>query len=238
MAPVDQTSPPTPFAELLRSVPIFTGCDAPSLAVLAGHIRRRTFPAGEALFHEGDPGHSLYVVLTGCVNIQKVTADGTLLHLNECGRGEAFGEMALVDGHPRSADAVTAESTELLILDRDDFLPAVRSSPQIAFSVMACLAERVRAADRRFAKHTTLDVLGRIAAVVLSALDAGAEDDGKGGRRVRQRLSHQAVADQARTTRESVSRTLTRLRDLRVLRLDGRQIVVLDERKLRRYAGG
>ena len=144
--------------------------------------------------------------------------------------------MSLVDGKPRSADAVAADTTELWILDREDFRQAIRQSPEIALGVMAGLADRVREVDQRFAGIARRDVLSGVASVLLEALETGAEEDEQGGRRILMRLSHQAIADQASTTRESVSRALAHLRNVHLLRMEGRRIVVLDERKLRHYA--
>src|SRR5436309_2273573 len=105
----------------LRQVPIFSGLDDDSLKSLARRSRRRTFRASEALFHEGDPGHTLYVIVSGRVKIQTNTAAGEIVHLANRGAGEQFGELSLIDGKPRMADAVTSEKSDLLMLDRTEF---------------------------------------------------------------------------------------------------------------------
>ena len=236
--PAGSTPPHAPVStrELIRGVTYFAELDDAMLEMLASQSRRRRFGAGEALFHEGDPGHTLHVVVSGCVNIQKVTSSGVLLHLNRCGPGEAFGEMSLIDGKPRSADAVTASAAELLMLGRAEFLQCVERSPRIAFGVMTALAERVRVADQRLERQVTSDVLGRVSMVLLrlAGLDSPEKPTTPSPWVVR--VGQQAIADQAGTTRETVNRALARLERARVLRREGRQLVIVDEARLRHYS--
>src|SRR5207244_6131385 len=99
---------------LLRQVPLFGDLDQGSLERLAARSRRRRFAAHEALFHEGDPGYTLYVVISGHVNVQRTLVSGEVFHIGQCGPGEPVGEMSLFDGKPRMADVVTAEPCEVL----------------------------------------------------------------------------------------------------------------------------
>src|SRR5262245_42248277 len=95
--------------KLLQQVPLFGGLDSESLEKLAQRSRRRRFQAHQTLFHEGDPGYTLYVIISGRVNIQTLTSSGETVYLAQRGPGESVGEMAVIDGQPRMADAVTAE---------------------------------------------------------------------------------------------------------------------------------
>lgn len=103
---------------MLRRIPLFSGLAESELAPLANRCRRRLFPPREALFHEGDDGQTLYLILSGFVNIQRQTAEGTIVHVARRGPGEHFGELSLFDDLPRSADAVTDTTCDLLMLDR------------------------------------------------------------------------------------------------------------------------
>jgi CRP-like cAMP-binding protein len=223
--------------ELLRQVPVFAALEDRWLQVLAARTRRRQFRANEALFFEGDPGHSLYVVIAGRVRIETTTADGRPVHLAERGPGEVVGEMALIDGKPRMADARTAETSDLLILDRAEFVRCVEESPRLALGVMACLADRLRqAADQR--ETLQADVLGRVSAALLDLLQAHGADGPGGSRRIGVRFSQPELALQAGTTRESANRALSRLKQVQAIRVDDDgHWLVLDEPRLRHYCG-
>jgi CRP-like cAMP-binding protein len=220
---------------LLKQVPIFAALDDDALKVLATHCRRRSFPAGEAIFHEGDPGHTLYVIIRGRVLIQTITASGEVVHIAERGAGEPFGELSLIDGKPRMADAVTAEACDVLVLDREGFLLAVEESPRIALSIMATLADRLRQAADHQESIRELTVTGRLSELLLTLLDTHGVP-ASSGQRIEVRLSQQAMAERIGTTRETVNRALANLRRVGAIRMEGRTIVVVNPSKLKRYA--
>lgn len=222
---------------LLRQVFLFQRLDDALLALLAQQVRRRRFGPGEALFHQGDPGHTLYLVLDGRVRIQKITASGDVVHLAHRGPGAHFGELALLDDKPRMADAVTATSCDLLMLGRDEFVRCVHTSPPIGLAVMAALAERLREAASDLETRHELDVMGRLAAALLDLADAHGAADPSGGVRLDVRVTHQDLADQIGATRESVSRAMAGLRQVRALRTEGRTLILLNLPKLRRQSG-
>jgi CRP-like cAMP-binding protein len=210
--------------------------DPSSLQALAIHTRRRRFPAHEALFHEGDPGYTLYVIVSGHVHIQTTTASGETVHLARRGPGEHFGELSLIDGKPRMADAVTDDPCELLMLDHAHFVRCVEQSPRLALSVMACLADRLRQAATHLETHQELDVLGRVAQTLLELAAAHGTEESAGGLRIGVKITQQQMAEQLGTTRESVNRALSSLKSVQAIRLDGRQIVVLNRKRLHQYA--
>ena len=113
------------LTSVLRKVPLFSGLDEASLLTLAQHSRRRRFPAGETLFHEGDPGFTLYVIISGRVKVKTVGSAGEIIQIAQRGVGEHFGELSLFDGKPRMADVVTIEPCDLLMLDHSDFVRCV-----------------------------------------------------------------------------------------------------------------
>ncbi|MCC6729878.1 MAG: Crp/Fnr family transcriptional regulator [Chthonomonadales bacterium] len=223
--------------DLLKGIPLFASLDAAAIGELAARCRRRQFAGGTALFHAGDPGHTLYIVVSGSVSIQHETAEGVTVHIAQRGPGEIIGDMALIDGKPRMADAVTAAPAELVMLDREAFVACVERSPRIAFGVMSHLAERLREAGRRLESRQSLDVRGRLAERLLELAATHGREDPRGGVRLEVRVSQQSLAEQIGTTRETVNRELSRMREVRAVRLDGRTIVLTDSRKLQRYAG-
>ena len=222
-------------AALLRQVPLFAALDDELREAIALRTRRRTFEAGQALFHEGDPGHTLYVILSGRVNVQRVTPSGEVLHIADRGPGEFVGEMALIDGKPRMADVVTAEACDLLMVDRAAFLECMERSPRIAWLVAGCMVERLREAADHQEKIQSRDVLGRVAGALLELMDLQGTDPVPGGRRLRAQITQQELAERVGTTRESVNRAFRRLKQVGAVQCQGKQPVVTDEVKLRQY---
>lgn len=218
--------------ELLRSVDLFAGLEPEVLAAIATRTRRRSFPAQEALFHEGDPGETLYVIVKGEVSIQRVGGAGEIIQIARRGPGDPIGELALIDGKPRMADAVTAETCDLLVLDRPSFLAWIEESPRIAAAVMRCLGRRVREAADDLEHHVTRSVLVRVAAALLEFAPAEAPSPSDAAETPRIRISTQALAQRVGATRESVSRSLARLRRMGAL-AEGRALIVRNRALLR-----
>ena len=118
------------LSSLLKNVPLFHALDDALIEPLSRRARRRKFAAHEALFHEGDPGHTMYIVLEGRVRICKTTASGQTVHIAFLDPGDYFGEMALIDGSPRMADAATVSASDLLMLDREELRAPWRCRPR------------------------------------------------------------------------------------------------------------
>ncbi len=224
-------NPPT-VTDLLKRVAIFSELDAEALSDLARECKPRQYKKNEAVFHEGDPGHTLYIVCAGCVHVQKETKSGKRSLIARRGAGEYVGEMALIDGKPRMADVITAEKTELLALRRNAFIRCIEQRPQIALKIMATLADRLREAADRLGNLQELDVLGRIAGALLDRMKAGSALEPGGGVRLLTPPTQQEIAEEIGATRESVNRALANLKKTGVLR-KGRDLVVLDEKRLK-----
>ncbi len=221
----------------LRGIPLFTNLDEASLGLLAQNCRRRQFAAKTALFHEGDPGQTLYVLLSGRVSVQRVTATGSVVHLAQRGAGEYFGEMSLLDGGCRSADVVTDESCDVLILEREAFIRCLRASPDIALGIIACLTDRLRQSADLVVSRQVMDVPARLAAFLLetAGVHVGTPAGlGRSGAPCLPPLTEQEIADRIGTTRESVSRTLSRFIEAGAVRRTNRRLVVVTPEKLAR----
>src|SRR5215207_3648382 len=129
---------------MLAQVPLFAPLPPDALDELSARLRRRPYNRGEAVFREGDPGTSLYIVQSGHVKLSLTSAEGREIIIDLLGPGDVFGELALLDGEPRSADAVATESSELLHLERDEFKRFVLQRPSLALELLAILSRRVR----------------------------------------------------------------------------------------------
>jgi CRP/FNR family transcriptional regulator, cyclic AMP receptor protein len=144
--------------ELLQSIPLFVSLERDDLNALAGRLREVSVEAGQTVFAQGDEGDSMYVIQTGAVDIvtgagkQKVTVASLF-------KQQYFGELSLLDGAPRSAAAVANRATQLLALDRDDFVEFIKRRPEAALSIMHEVGERIRATNELMTRTVTRNVL-------------------------------------------------------------------------------
>lgn len=133
--------------EAIRSVPLFASLDDETASALRALLEVEQRSAGSSLFQTGDAGDSMYLIEGGRVRIHITDADGDDVTLAELARGDFFGEMALLDGKPRSASATVIEDARLAVLARDDFLAFVRRSPEVSLKMLAAITTRLRRTD-------------------------------------------------------------------------------------------
>ncbi len=144
--------------DTLRQVPLFESLDNEAAGELCHLLDSLDRKAGTFLFRAGEEGDAMYVIERGKIRICVRTTQGHELTLTELGRGDFFGEMALLDGKRRSADAVVAEDARLAVLSRDHFLSFVRSSPNVALELLSALANRLRHTDELLRHSATRNV--------------------------------------------------------------------------------
>jgi len=162
------------------------------------------------------------------VKVNLLSEDGREVILSLLGPGSVFGELSLLDGKPRSANVVAIEDTQLIMLRRSDFLHLVYRVPQIAIALLAELASRLRKTDRKIEGLALLDVTSRISETLLQlANERGTETPA--GVVLKDRPTHQQLANMAGTTREMVSRVLKRLEQQGYISSKGRTITILRE---------
>jgi CRP-like cAMP-binding protein len=128
----------------LKKASLFRDLPESLLAALADKVTKERLEPGQVLFRKGDIGDALYVIDDGRVKIVTENAKGGELVLNECGPGEAIGDMSLIDLEPRSASVIAITSAELLQLKRDDFLEVLKSEPSLALDIMRRFSARLR----------------------------------------------------------------------------------------------
>ena len=133
--------------EALRSVPLFASLDDHSATELRSLLREKTVPQNTALFNQGDQGNAMYLIESGRVRISIRDEDEQELTLAELAQGDFFGEMSIIDGRQRSADARVLEEARLAVLSRDDFLRFVRTKPDVALEMLSALTDRLRRTD-------------------------------------------------------------------------------------------
>ena len=144
--------------DTLRLVPLFESLDDEAARHLCQLLQSIDCKAKTSLFRAGDEGDAMYLIERGKVRISMQATDGRHMTLTELGRGDFFGEMALLDGERRSADAIVAEDARLAVLSREHFLSFVRSSPDVALELLTALANRLRHTDELLRRSATRNV--------------------------------------------------------------------------------
>jgi CRP/FNR family transcriptional regulator, cyclic AMP receptor protein len=151
---------------------LFRGLPAPTLTRVAALATRRMYDEGEVVFMRGDPGDSLCGVVTGRVRISSSGAGGKEVFLNIMEPGDAFGEIALLDGSPRTATATAMARTELVVIQREAFFGLLQSQPQLATHLIQLLCKRVRWTATQMVDSALLTVPARLAKRLLSLASA------------------------------------------------------------------
>lgn len=210
---------------VLRRVPFFRELSTAALDELGSRMWCRGYAKGETIFYEGDPGTSMYLVEEGRVKLTLPSADAREVILELVGPGEVFGELSLLDGEPRSADAIATEPSRILMLQREDFEEIVFEHPRLALEFMAMLSQRLRWNAVLLHDAAFQDVPGRLARTILRLAD---------GQATTPRVTQSDLAGLAGTTRETLNKWLGIYQDDRLISLNKGQIVVLDAERLRR----
>lgn len=193
---------------LLKDVPLFAGLDDADVARLALLITEKRYPRDTVVVSATDPGDALYVVAEGEMKVSLWGDDRREVILAALGPGSFFGEMALVDGEPRSANVTCVSDAVLWRLGRKEFLQVLRSYPTIAINVMTEVCVRLRRADESIGNLTLLDVYGRVARYLLEQCDEEGDVVAEG--RVLAKIpTQQHIAARIGTSRETVSRALS-----------------------------
>jgi CRP/FNR family transcriptional regulator, cyclic AMP receptor protein len=160
--------------QALHSVPLFQTLGSREMAELFRLLTTRQIPTGTALFRRDDPGDAMFFIESGRIRISVQDTDGHDTSLAELGVGEFFGEMAMLDGQNRSADAIALEETNLAVLKRDDFRALVRRDPEVALGLLTAMTHRLRRTDNLL-RHRVSRNINEIEASHLSLADRAAD---------------------------------------------------------------
>jgi CRP/FNR family cyclic AMP-dependent transcriptional regulator len=222
------------LAASLAVVPLFTGLDESGLDSLGREMRIRRFRRGEVIFHQGDPGDALFIVLGGLVRIWLPGETGDEAILATLRPGDFFGELALLDGAPRSASATAVEATETAVLPRDRFRELIATEAGIRDVFLVAIARELRRLTTHVEELHFLDIAGRLAA----RLGRLAEEQGRpladGSLRLDGPLTQSDLAGMVGATRQSVNKLLGMFAGDGLVRIERDAIVVLDPEGLAR----
>src|SRR5262252_6000207 len=160
---------------VLQNNYLFSKLCAKHIDRLAACIVGKSVRRGTSIFAKGDPGSSLFAISQGTVKIIVPSADGHDTEFNRIDKGDIFGEIALLDGRPRTADAVAITDCELFVIERRDFLPLIREEPEIALKLIELLCARLRQTTQQAESLMFLHLPGRLAKALLRV----SEGDGR-----------------------------------------------------------
>jgi len=144
--------------EALRSVPLFASLDDDAARDLRNLLSEKTVPQNTRLFRQGDTGDAMYLIESGRVRISLRDAEKQEVTLAELAQGDFFGEMSIIDGRQRSADAQVIENARLAVLSRDAFLSFVRTKPDVALEMLSALTDRLRRTDELLRSRVSRNV--------------------------------------------------------------------------------
>jgi CRP/FNR family transcriptional regulator, cyclic AMP receptor protein len=217
---------------VLRKHPIFRDLDPGALDQLCRYAKHCTLKRGTTIFSRGDPGNSLFAVISGTVKMSISSADGRSAIFNLISAGEIFGEIALLDGLPRTADATANTNCEILVIDRREFLPFVRSQPALAMKFIELLCARLRWTSDQVEQIILQNLPGRLASALLRLTEKHALTPG--GRTIA--VTQQEISEMVGMTRESINKQLRAWAARDWVRLEHGAIVVLNAEPLQAFA--
>jgi CRP-like cAMP-binding protein len=221
-------------AEALAAVPLFAGLDGAMLDNIGRGMRPRRFRRGEVIFHLGDPGDALFVVVSGAVKITLPSEAGDEAILATLRPGDFFGELALLDGAPRSASAAALEPTETLVLPRDRFRDLVATEPAIRDALLAALARELRRLTLHVEELHFLDIAGRLAARLARLADEQGSRQADGTIRLDAPITQSDLAAMVGCTRQSVNKLLGLFVADGLIQVERDAILISDVDRLRR----
>ena len=221
--------------EVLARSGIFQGVDADAAESLAKEMEIIEIRKGEVVFSEGEPGDSLYIVLTGKLKVGRRAADGRQNLIAVMGPSDMVGELSLFDPGPRTATATAVLDTRLARLRKQALRPWLTNRPEIAEQLLRVLARRLRRTNDALADLIFTDVPGRVAKTLLQF--AGRFGTREGGvLRVSHDLTQEELAQLVGASRETVNKALADFASRGWLRLDGKTVIIMDLERLARRA--
>ena len=218
--------------ELLSTVPIFTDLRTTDLEELHSRMSKRTYRKDQVILMEDEFGDTFFIISNGSIKVTRLSEDGREVILAILGQGDFFGEMSLLDGQTRSANAISNDDCEVMILKRHDFLRFLEKFPKIAISLLTELAGRIRKSDQQIESFALSDAEQRIG-VTLLRLSEELGTIHKGVVRIEKLPYQQDIANMAGTSRETVSRMLKLLEEKEFISRKSHTLSILDYSKFR-----
>lgn len=221
-------------ASFLKYIPLFASLKSTDHAELASVMKMRRYQKGETIFHQEDPGSTLYIITSGQVKIATESPEGGEAILAILTDGDFFGELSLLDQEPRSASVVAMQDTQTLTLDRHDFLNFLNTHPQLAVDMLTALSRRLRETDISLEDAVFLDLPARLAKRLLELSQKyGVKTDR--GVEIGLRLTQQDLAALVGASRVAVNKQLNLFRAKDLIDIQKRRLIILQPEELREY---
>jgi CRP/FNR family transcriptional regulator, cyclic AMP receptor protein len=217
-------------ADVLARTELFCGIDEVTQRRIAEHVAERVVERGQCVFVQDEPGDRMYVLAEGAVKLFVASRNGGIVELVRHRPPATFGEVALLDGGPRSASAEAVERSVLLVVTRAELLRLLRAEDQVAEALLRTLGTIVRRTTNQVTDLAFLDLQGRVARQLLVL--AG---DGRGAARTRQ-VTQAELASMVSGARQTVNQALRSLESRGYIRADGRSFEILDRQRLEHLA--
>ena len=216
--------------DLLKTVSLFWDLNKIELGYISDKMVSKKFENGNLIFLEESEGKNLFFVVEGSVKVTRLSKDGREVILAMLNAGDFFGEMSLLDGEARSANVIALEETEVLSLNRDDFLVVLHDYPKIAIQLLKEMTSRLRKSDRQIVSLSLSDAEKRIALCIVRFAD----EQGviKNGQVTIPKIPiQQDIANMAGTSRETVSRAMSLLTEEKYIERNGKELKILNYKK-------
>ncbi|HEY3998894.1 MAG TPA: Crp/Fnr family transcriptional regulator [Candidatus Xenobia bacterium] len=197
----------------------------------------RDFRKGEVLFHEGDPGDTLYILVAGAIKVYRVTEEGWEKTIHLAGEGDFLGEMSLLDGAPRSATAECLDQTTCICIGRQDFQNLLDKNPKLSRTILEDMCKRLRATTGELVDVSFKDARFRLVKLLASLAERYGRPDDGGQVQIKLRLTHQDLANMISSKRETVTRILQEFQDSQAISIDNRHIYVKDLQSFKKWVG-
>ncbi len=216
--------------EQLKAIPYFQDLDARALERIRARVFEGRLQKGQVLFTEGEAAQAMYVVRSGQVKIFKLSPDGREQVLRIAGPDDCFNEVPIFDEGPNPANAQAVEAAALWGIRQGDMRRLVEEHPAIAIGFLKAFAGKLRYFTRKVEDLSFRSVTSRVAKLLLEM----AEDDGKGGLRLKQQFTQQEMASVVGTAREMIGRAFKALEKEGAIRLDRHRVVIVSRAALTR----
>jgi CRP/FNR family transcriptional regulator, cyclic AMP receptor protein len=225
----ERTPAPSPGKRIsvLRDHPFFHGLESAAIDQLFRYAKTRKFKRGATVISKGDAGDCLFAVVSGTVKMSISSVAGRSVILNVVGAGEIFGEIAMLDGLARTTDAIANTNCELLVIDRRDFIPFVKTHPLLSMKLIELLCARLRQSSGQIEQIILQTLPGRLASTLVRL---GKNREASAPQLIT--ITQREIAEMVGTTRESVNKQLRIWETNKWVRLEHGAIIVLDGRPL------
>ncbi len=220
------------YKSFLVNVPLFADLPLETLEKISELGKRRIYSKDTTIFSENDSGTALFIIMQGKVKVSRESEDGKEVILTILGETDFFGEMALLDGLARSANVIAIEESELIVIDRTDFLHLLHTYPEVSIALLQELTKRLRHADTKIKSLSLKDAEGKVATVILQLADELGKIK-QGIVEIEKMPFQHDLANMAGTSRETISRTLNSFAKKGLIEIDGSKLRIPNYEKFK-----